>query len=216
MVCALLVMAWNKATWGTAGHSTCLDRYLRDFEANYQTARTLRADFTQAYTSNGKRRVESGTVVFARGGLMRWEYRRPREKLFLSDGKQLLLYVPEERQLTRARVKSSEDVRVPFRLLLSRPNLRRLFSRLEFADEALRAVPGDRVLSGFPQKGGEADYRKILMELTPTFDIRRLVVTSPDESTIEFTFEHIERNIPIAPGLFRFIPPAGTEVIDER
>jgi len=68
--------------------------------------RTLRAEFTQTYVWGGKKRVESGTVYLVRGGSMRWEVRRPKEKLFLSDGKQLILYVPEEKQLTRSLVKT--------------------------------------------------------------------------------------------------------------
>ncbi len=146
---------------------------------------------------------------------MRWDYQKPKEKLFLSDGKKLLLYIPDENQLTRSSVKSSEDVRVPFRLLLSRPNLHRVFSKIEFADLALRHQPENYVLRAFPKLGYEEDYREVLMELTPAFDIRKLVVFYPDNSHMEFTFDHIERNVALDPGLFRFIPPANAEVIEQ-
>jgi len=147
---------------------------------------------------------------------MRWDYREPKSKLFLASGKHLILYIPEERQLTRSAVKSSEDVRVPFRLLLSRLSLRKVFSRIEFADAALAAQPGNRVLRAFPKGGQDEAYTEVLLEVTPTFDIRRLVVFYPDRSRMEFTFDHIERNVALSPTLFRFAPPPGTEVIDQK
>jgi outer membrane lipoprotein-sorting protein len=33
---------------------------------------------------------------------------------------------------------------------------------------------------------------------------------------MEFTFDHIERNVALSPTLFRFAPPPGTEVIDQK
>lgn len=195
--------------------SSTLGKFVLELESSYRGVRTLRAEFTQTYDWGGTRRVESGTVYFARGGWMRWDYHQPQEKLFVSDGKKLLLYVPAEKQLTRSSVKSSEDVRVPFRLLLSRLNLSKVFSKMEFADQALRPEPGNRVLRAFPKQGYEEDYREVLIELSPALDIRRLVVFYPDRSTMEFTFDRIERNVTLNPALFRFTAPSGTEIIEQ-
>jgi outer membrane lipoprotein carrier protein len=193
-----------------------LEDYIHQFESSYRGVRSLRTEFTQTYVSGGRTRVETGRVYFARGGLMRWDYRQPREKTFLSDGKYLLLYIPDENQLTRTPVKASEDMRVPFRLLLSRPNLRRIFSRIEFANEAWEHDPSNRVLRAFPKRGWEEDYREVLIELDPQFDIRRLEIVYPDQSVMDFRFDKLARNVPLAPSLFQFTPPAGTEIINER
>jgi outer membrane lipoprotein carrier protein len=192
-----------------------LEQYVRALEASYRSVRTLRAEFTQTYQWGGRTRVESGTVYFARGGLMRWDYREPKPKLFLASGKHLILYVPEDKQLTRSPLKSSEDIRVPFRLLLSRLNLRKVFAKVEFANEALQAQPGSRILRAFPKRGADDVYSQVLMEVTAAFDIRRLVVFYADGSRMEFTFEHIERNAALSPALFRFVPPPGTDVIEQ-
>jgi len=192
-----------------------LEPYVRALEASYRGVRALRAEFTQTYQWGGKTRVESGTVYFARGGLMRWDYREPKRKLFLASGKHLILYVPEEKQLTRSPLKSSEDIRVPFRLLLSRLNLRKVFAKIEFANEGLEAQPGNRVLRAFPKRSADDMYSEVLMEVTGTFDIRHLVVFYADGSRMDFTFDHIERNATLSPALFRFVPPPGTEVIEQ-
>jgi len=186
------------------------------FERAYHSSRTLKATFLERYLENGKEvRSEAGLAYFERPGKMRWEYRKPEEKLFLSDGKNVLLYVPSENQLTRTPVGSSGDVRVPLELLVSRLNVRRVFSRIEFAGPEMPAEPGDRVLRAYPKRRAEQEYRDVLVELTPDFDIRRLVVTYPDETTMAFSFDRIARNIPVAPALFEFVAPAGTEVIQQ-
>ncbi len=174
----------------------------------------MRAEFTQTYVWGGRKRVESGTAYFARGGRMRWDYRQPNEKLFLCDGKKLWLYVPAEKQVARSAARGSEDVRAPFHLLLSRLNLRKIFSKIEFADQELKPVAGNRVLRAFPQRGYEEEYHEVLIELNPAFDICRLVVFYADHSTMEFAFDRIERNFAIPPSLFRFSAPPGAEVID--
>jgi outer membrane lipoprotein-sorting protein len=199
----------------SAGPCTSLEACVQGFEASYHGVRTLRASFTQNYSAWGRTRVESGEVTLARGGKMRWDYEKPESKLFLSDGKEVLLWVPGEKQLTRTPLKESADVRVPLDLLVSHMNLRRAFSKIEFADSAGAAEPGDRVLRAYPRHGYDQEYRDVLVELTPTFDIRRLVVTYPDETQMEFTFEGIQRNPAVTPGMFSFTPPAGTEVIQQ-
>lgn len=191
-----------------------VEDFVSRLETSYHAVKTLRAEFVQSYDADGRTRVESGTVMFARGGRMRWDYRQPEEKLFLSDGKYLLLYVPAEKQMTRSRVKESTDARVPFRLLLSRLNLRRVFGRIEFADEALPPEKGDRVLRAFPKHEDESGYHEVLMDITPEFDICRLVIHFTDHSSMDFTFSGIDRNVQLNSSLFNFIPPAGTEVID--
>lgn len=211
----VLLLLWAARSVPLPAATRPLEQFVRELESSYRGVRTLRAQFTQTYIWGRRTRVESGTVYLARGGLMRWDYRQPMEKLFLSDGKKLLLYVHAEKQLTRSAVKSSEDVRVPLGLLLSRLNLRKVFSKIEFAEDALKPGPGHRILRAFPKHGIEDGYREVLMELSPMFDIRRLVIFYPDHSTMEFNFDRIERNLSLDPALFRFTPPAGTQVIDQ-
>ena len=194
---------------------TTVDGYVREFESSYHEVRSLRAEFTETYTLGGRTRIESGVVYFARGGLMRWDYQRPSEKLFLSDGKHLLLYIPAEKQLTRSPVKSSDDIRVPFRLLLTRLDLRRVFARFEFADQVSHD-PGNRVLRAYPKQEYAEDYQDVLMELGAQFDVRGLVVDLPDHSRMEFRFDHIDRNPSLPRSLFQFSPPPGTEIIDQH
>ena len=218
--CALLVLLAavfaSSAVAATASDSAqSLDETVRGIEARYRSVRTLRVAFTQTYQWGGSTRVESGTAYFARGGLMRWDYTEPQSKLVVSDGKRLWLYIPEAKQVTRSTMKTNEDARVPFPLLVSHFDLHRIFSKIEWAGNALKPDPGNRVLRGIPKRGYQEEYSEVLIEVTPSLDIRRLVVFYPDRSVMEFKFDDIKENVALASRLFTFAPPAGTEVIDQ-
>ena len=139
-----------------------------------------------------------------------------RGEYLIADNKTVLMYIPAEKQLTRAAVKASEDVRVPFRLLLSRMDLHKVFDKIEFADGALKADPGDSVLRAFPKHGDDSGIHQVLLDITPEFDIRRLEVTFTDRSIMMFDFQALKRNVPIGAKLFQFTPPPGMQIIDQK
>ncbi len=192
-----------------------LDQIVRGVESHYRDVRTLKGQFTQTYSWGDTKRTESGVAYFSRGGLMRWVYLQPKDKLVVSDGKTVWLYLPDDKQVTRSSPKVSPDVRIPFPLLVSHFNLHRIFSKIEFADQTLKAEPGDRVMRGYPKKGFEDIYSEILLEVAPSYELKRMVVFYPDRSAMQFDFDGMERNIPLRSELFRFTPPPGTQVIDE-
>src|ERR1700752_5489549 len=67
-------------------------------DAHYNHLRSLQAEFTEVDRGLGMERTESGTLWLKKPGKMRWEYRSPKEKLFLSDGQNAWFYVPGDRQ----------------------------------------------------------------------------------------------------------------------
>jgi outer membrane lipoprotein carrier protein len=208
VACLLPAVAW-------ALPSVAINQYVRQFERSYSNVKTLQADFTQTSFAWGRTMVESGTVYLARGGRMRWVYSKPEAKIFLTDGKKVFLYLPAEKQLRISSLRSVENAPVPLDLLLSHLQLGRFFSRVEFADQALHEASGDRVIRCDPKPKYAQVFQSCLIELTPAFDIRKLVVFYPDNSTMQFDFSHTHRNQRIDPSQFSFTPPPGTETIPE-
>ncbi len=207
-------MSSGKAQAGKLSASaSALDQFVRSFQSHYTGVESLRAKFVQTYAAWGQTRVESGTVYLAQGGRMRWEYQNPTSKLFVSNGKQMVLYVPAEKQATLSPVQDSDEVRLPLSVLLSHLDLHKVFSKLEFAPQALNAAPGDRVLRGYPHRRFLNDYRSVLLEVTAQYDIRKIVVLYTDNTTMQFEFSSVRRNVPLDSTLFEFRPPAGTEVV---
>ena len=201
---------------GHAADRPPIEQFVRQLESSYKGVQSLKADFTQSYQWGARTRQESGTVYFGRGGRMRWEYRAPSEKLFIADDKNVLMYIPEEKQLTRTTVKASEDVRVPFRLLLSRLDMHKVFDQIEFADGAMSAQPGDNILRAIPKHGDDSGIHQVLLDISAEYDIRRLEITYTDRSKMTFDFQGLKRNAPISAGLFQFTPPPGTQIIDQK
>jgi len=193
-----------------------LHEFIKKLQQSYHDVRAIRADFTQTYDSGGRSRVESGTVTFARGGLMRWDYRVPEKKIFLSNKKEVLLYLPDENQLNRSSVKSSEDYRIPFRLLLSRLDLHKIFNKFEDANNAFKHPPEDRVILAYPKRAKKLGYKHVVIEFDPQMNIRRLVIVYADNSVMKFSFSHIDRNPRLSASLFEFTPPPGTQVINHE
>ena len=193
-----------------------LDQFIKDVQKSYHGVHALRASFKQMYTAEGRTRVESGTVVFARGGRMRWDYREPEKKVFLSNKKEVLLYLPEQSQLNRSSVKESEDYRIPFRLLLSRVDLRKVFSRFEDVNSQFKHAAEDRVIIAYPRHGEKIGYKHVVLEFDPQMDIRQLVITYSDNSVMKFVFSHIARNPTLTASMFNLIPPPGTQVINHE
>src|SRR3982751_5518688 len=82
-------------------------------DARYNSLQTFTADFIETYSGNGASRSESGTLSLKRPGKMRWDYREPSQKVFLSDGKTAFFYVPAEHQARKTAVKNLDDFRSP-------------------------------------------------------------------------------------------------------
>src|SRR5262249_44230407 len=117
----------------------------------YNHLHTLQAEFTEIYRGAGLERTESGTLWLKKPGKMRWEYRSPREKLFVSDGKDAWFYVPDERQARRVSVKQLDDLRSPLAFLLGKTKLEKELQGLSVAPDVPASMDGDVVLRGVPK-----------------------------------------------------------------
>src|SRR5207248_9015450 len=89
-------------------------------DSRYNHLQTLHAEFTETYRGAGIERTESGSLWLKKPGKMRWEYRAPKVKLLLGDGKDAWFYLPEDRQVRRTSVKKLDDLRSPLSFLLGK------------------------------------------------------------------------------------------------
>jgi outer membrane lipoprotein carrier protein len=189
-------------------------------DEHYNHLRTLQAGFTEVYRGSGMERTESGTLWLAKGGMkkpgkMRWEYRSPREKLFVSDGKDAWFYVPGDRQARRTDSRKLDDVRSPLAFLLGKSKLEKELQGLSLAPDVTPAIAGDAVLRGVPQALAER-VSEILLEVTPEHRIARIVINEVDGSVTEYRFSEQKEDEAISEGRFRFSPPAGTETVESE
>src|SRR5262245_2523819 len=114
-----------------------LDQLVSKIQKRYHRILSLSLEFTQIYNSpsEGTRR-ESGYLLLKKPGKMRWDYKEPEYKTFISNGRVMYEYVPSDKYATKTQVKESVDMRVPFMFLLGQGNLKGDFKKIEFAQEA--------------------------------------------------------------------------------
>ena len=182
-------------------------------DAHYNHLRSLQAEFTELYSGSGMERTESGTLWLKKPGKMRWEYRSPREKLFVSNGKDAWFYVPEDRQARKTPAKQLDDVRSPLAFLLGKTRLEKELHGLSLAPDIEPAQAGDTVLRGVPT-GWTDRISEIVLEVTPGNQIVRIIVQGVDGAATEYRFANQKEDVVIGNGQFDFKPPAGTEIVE--
>lgn len=184
-------------------------------DKRYNHLKTLKSGFTEIYQGPGISRTESGTLWLKKPGRMRWEYRQPREKLFLTNSHTAYFYVPGEQQARKTDIKNLDDIRSPLRYLLGKTKLEKELNGLSIAPDIPALHAGDTVLRGVP-KSMEDRISDVLLEISPAHQIVRIVIHEVDGSSTDFRFSNLEENVPVQDSLFRFTPPPGVETIEDE
>jgi outer membrane lipoprotein carrier protein len=183
-------------------------------DQHYNRLKSLKSLFTEIYQAPGVSRTESGTLWLKKPGRMRWEYKEPREKLFLADSHTAYFYVPGERQARKTAIKNLDDIRSPLRYLLGKTKLEKELSGLSLAPDVPALQQGDVVLRGVPKSMADR-ISEVVLEISPSHQIVRIRILEVDGTTTDFRFTNIEENVPVQDSLFRFTPPPGVETIQD-
>lgn len=185
------------------GPRAALEAFLADL-------RTFQASFRQTVLDEAFRAVErsEGTIYLARPGRFRWEYRSPDRQIIVGDGKRVWFYDAELEQVT---VRPFDEAlgSTPALLLVSDRPLEEAFAIREVETRGglawveLRPRAAD---AGFLViRVGLRDGALAAMELVDGFN-----------QLTELRFARVRRNLELDPALFRFTPPPGTDLIEDR
>lgn len=186
----------------------------RATDDRYNRLQSAKATFTETYTAPGVSRTESGTLWLKKPGKMRWEYRDPKEKLFLTDSHNAFFYVPGEHQVRKTSLKTIDDIRSPLRYLLGKTKLEKELAGLSFAPDVVSAAPGNTVLRGVPKAMADR-FSEVLLEISPAHQIVGLVIRATDGSSTQFRFSGWQENLPISDSFFHFKAPPGVTTIED-
>jgi outer membrane lipoprotein carrier protein len=185
----------------------------QEVDRHYNHLHSLRAKFTEIYRGAGIERTESGTLWLKKPGKMRWEYRSPREKLFLGDGKDAWFYVPGDQQARKTPMRKLDDLQSPLAFLLGKTKLEKELQGLSKDPDATVLMAGDVMLKGASTVQAER-ISQVGLEITPEKQISRIVIKERDGSVTEYRFSEQNENVEVADQLFHFAPPPGVEVIE--
>ena len=185
----------------------------RAVDDHYNHLRSLQSDFTEIYRGDGPERVESGTLWLKKPRKMRWEYRSPKEKLFISDGQDVWFYLPAERQLRKTALRKLDDMRSPVAFLLGKTKLENELQGLSKAVDQSPLEAGNTLLRGVPQAMA-GQVSEVQLEITPSGQIVRIVLMEADGATTEFRFAGWKENLELSDNRFQFSPPPGVETVE--
>ena len=189
-------------------------------DAHYSHLHSLQSDFTEIYRGDGPERVESGTLWLKKPRKMRWEYRSPNDKLFVSDGETVWFYQPAERQLRKTAFRKLDDLRSPIAFLLGKTKLENELRELSKVVDQSPLQPANTLLRGVPKSvvaqstGGQVS--EVQLEITPSDEIVRIVLMEADGATTEFRFAGWKENLKLSDSLFQFTAPPGVETVEAQ
>ncbi|HEY1936580.1 MAG TPA: outer membrane lipoprotein carrier protein LolA [Candidatus Angelobacter sp.] len=210
----VVTVAWLLSGTPFRAQTTNVSAIARAVDEHYNHLKTFKASFTEIFQGDGISRTESGTLWLKKPGRMRWEYRVPRDKLFLIDSQNAYFYVTGDRQARKTPLKNLDDIRSPMRYLLGKTKLEKEFDGLSLAPDLAPIETGNVVLRGVP-KTMKDRVSEVVLEVSPSHQIRRIVIHGLDGTTTDFRFSQIEENVPVQDSLFRFSPPPGVDVFED-
>ena len=183
---------------------------LDDFLAFNSSSKTASGRFEQQVFDRGGKVVEkaSGTFAFQRPGKFRWVYDKPNKQVLVGDGTRLWIHDPDLNQVTVKRIDQAISS-TPAALLAGKDDITALFT-LRDAGTAdglswVEATPKaqdtgfERVRLGLQGKTLAA------MELHDQLGGRTLL-----------RFAELKSNASVSADSFRFTPPKGADVLEDK
>ncbi len=192
-------------------HAAALDQ-LRSFLTQTNSAR---GDFVQRIASSKGARpgvkapaAASGQFVFQRPGKFRWTYEKPYEQLIVADGQRLVLFDKDLNQVTIKKLQAS---------LPSSP-ASILFGSNEFEKEFEVSDAGTRDgLEWIVAKPRAKDTTFERIEIGFRDGLpQAMVLADGFGQTTQLTFSNVERNPKLDADAFRFTPPKGADVLEDK
>ncbi len=187
----------------------------RSLQKKYEQVRDFSADFEHIYEGGVLRKkvTEKGAVLVKKPGKMRWTYTSPEKKEFVSDGRTLYSYVPEDKQVVVSRVPPADEASSPALFLAGKGDILRDFTPsiatvpgLAGAEVALKLVPA--------QAQREYDWIVLVLD-RQSLQIRRLITMDGQGGTSTFVFSGLRENVGLPDKAFAFTIPRGVDVIND-
>lgn len=178
-------------------------------EAFVSGSRNLSASFEQrSYDPQGfEGDSSSGSLALARPNRFRWDYLEPEAQHIVADGDNIWIHDVELEQVS-VRPQAAEDQQSPLSFLLDPAALEEQYRVEEPGEDE-----GQVWLLLLPL-AEEANFAEVLLGFRDE-ELRTMRMTDQLGQRTEILFRGWQRNQPLADSLFRFVPPAGVDLVGE-
>lgn len=192
------------ASFAGANEAGSAREELEQFAASLER---FQAEFTQTVKS-GDGRIQDqtqGEVWLQKPDRLRWVYSGEYPEIIVADGKNIWVYDESLEQVT-VKPQSEEATDSPLMILADASKLDQQFQVTELGD-----FEGMDLLE-LKSLDSESEFERILLGLDPD-GIRLMAMEDAFGQRTEIHFQNVKVNAPVDPGLFRFTPPKGTDVV---
>ncbi len=180
---------------------------LREFLAQTKSAR---GEFTQQVRRGNAPAAppSSGTFVFERPGKFRWTYLKPYEQVLVADGERLYLFDKDLNQVTIKRIAAALPAS-PASILFGGNEFER-----DFAVAEAGTRDGLQWLTATPRVK-DSQFERIEIGFRDGLPAAMVIADSFGQVS-RLAFSRFERNAKVDAQSFRFVPPPGADVLEER
>lgn len=186
----------------------------RKLQETYEKTTSFQADFSQTTSLQQSRRQRNGegSLVIAKPGLMRWDYRKPDTQVFICDGQTMSMYFAQAAQMMVMSAREYLQSDVTYAFFLGTGDILRDFEpRLPKSDYCCGESP---TLQLFPRsEHGQVEHLDVWLDGRSL--VRRLKVVDHFGSVTELNFSNIRLNQKIDRDIFKYTPPVGTEIVKQ-
>ena len=172
------------------------------------TNRSARGMFTQTVIAKSGKKPQQSTGIFAlqRPGKFRWSYEKPYKQLLVSDGSKLWSYDPDLNQVAVKKLGTAFGASPA--ALLAGKDLDKHFELKEGT-----AADGIEFVEATP-KGGDASFERVKIGFAANQPVSMEIHDSFGQVTV-LRFTGFEANPALPAALFRFVAPAGADVVGD-
>ena len=191
---------------------------VKKLQGRYEQTKDLQAEFQQTTRIEGFATplTSSGRMFIKKPGLLRWDYRDPTVEEIYVTRNDVMMYVPEHKQVLVGKLTQMAASQAPLQLLQGVAKIEE-----EFEIESTRG--GERGEGGLPlitltPKSTEPDasrsVSKLVVEVQPkTYFIKTIAIHEVSGNISTFVFSSLKPNTGLKSDLFAFKVPAGVEVV---
>ena len=196
-------------------------------QETYDKISNLSAEFRQMTFMKMSRRARhgAGSVVFQKPGRMRWDYSSPAQQVLVCDGQTFYMYFAMEKQMMVVSADQYLKSDVTYSFFAGTGNILRDFDVLppdedvkktETAEGTEKPQGGKSIIIKLVPRNShpQIDYIHLWTE-DSTFLTDRIQIVDHFGSVTDLFFTNIKVDQEIPAGRFTFIPPPGTEIIDQ-
>lgn len=209
----LLVAVWSSVTSQEPARPSAAE-LAKSIQSRYSRIQDFSAEFVHTYEGGVLRRKarERGSVLIKKPGKMRWTYREPERKEFVSDGQKLYAYIPADRQVMVSKLPAGNEASTPALFLTGKGDLLRDFVVSYPHAEAT----SDSYTLQLTPKSREPEYEVLLLTVDRrTLAFKELVAHDHQGGRSTFVFTNLKENVGIPDKEFVFQIPKGVEIVGD-